>query len=611
MVDAVKRWIRQLTELLRNVPRLGTIRSKITFYLLIVSIAPILFLSFLSYYSAKEEIRSQISEHLKGIVSLKSGAIERWYRERREQIELLREIPGLQSKAAALMRTPFESRGSRPEYRDLDRTLGLYAAESEHYSEIFLMDEEGRIWYSTASDSEGQLKSNRPYFTAGIKYVFLQNMYYSLTLSRTTSTLALPVRHAEESVGVLAARLEVGRLGEIMRSYAGLRPEGDMYLVNNYNYFVTNPSEQAGYAMERVNYSEPVQRCLERQSDAGEYANYDKRDVLSAFTYLLDYQLCVVAELPSDVAYESVARLRYFTVALTVATLGVVIFVAFLLSSSISRPVRELTDATAVAAAGNLDQRIAVESHDELGTLASSFNIMIASLEVRTEELTRSNADLEQFGYIISHDLKEPLRSITGFMGLLDKKYGDRVDDKGRDYIARATAAADRMRQLIEDLLTYSRLTGQPREHEEIASQQLVREVLVSLTDAIETSEAQVEVGELPELLGEPALLHTLLQNLIANAIKFRSDQPPRIEVTAARDGQMWRFAVADNGIGIEEQYADRIFKVFQRLHPRSKYPGTGIGLAVCKKIVERHGGRIWFESQPGEGATFYFTIAD
>ncbi|ACY13913.1 sensor histidine kinase [Haliangium ochraceum] len=611
--------IRRLREFLY----FGSIRSKISFYLLLVSVVPILVLSFASFYNARQEIRGQLLEHLRGVVSLKSEAIERWYLDRRAQIQLLRETPDLREAARELLSGPFESRREGPEYRQIDRSLRLHTEHSAIYSEIFLMDTQGKIWYSSAPEAEGLVKSNRPYFIHGMKELFLQNTYYSLTLRRTTSTIALPLSAGGELIGVLAFRLNDERLGEIMAVYAGIETVGRMYLVNNYNHLVTSPEGRADYSVEQVSYSEPVQLCLARrnqtgehvnldgQPSAGEYTNHDGKQVLAAFHYLGDYRLCIVAEIDSEVAYRQVAGLRQFVIALTVVTLGVVMLIALWLSSSISRPVRKLTTMASVAASGNLDQQIHLALRDELGTLARSFNTMIASLKAHTDELTRINAELEEYGHIISHDLKEPLRTISGFMGLLGKKYGDRLDDRGRDYVDRAVAASVRMRQLIDDLRSYSRVAAQSQQPSAIALNVLVTDVLTNLTDAIETSDAHIECGELPEVYGVASLLATLVQNLIANAIKFRGDEPPSIHIAAEREGDAWRISVSDNGIGIDPSYSDRIYKMFQRLHPRSEYSGTGIGLAVCKKIVEYHHGRIWFESNPGGGTIFHFTIAD
>ncbi|GAB4567277.1 MAG: hypothetical protein Tsb0020_19690 [Haliangiales bacterium] len=589
----------------------GSIRSKISFYLLLVSVVPILVLSVASFYNAKQEIRKQQLEHLKGVVSLKSEAIDRWYLDRRTQIQLLRETPGLRHATLDLLSEPFESRHKNPGYRQLTRSLLLHVEHSAIYDEIFLMDTDGKVRYSTTPEAEGLVKSNRPYFTDGMKGLVLQNTYYSLSLRHTTSTMALPIEVGEEVIAVLAFRLNDDRLGEIMTAYAGIAAGGQMYLVNNYNYFVTDPEGRSGYSIERASYSKPVQLCLAKRDEAGEYANHDGRQVLAAFNYLADYRLCVVAEIASEIAYRQVVGLRNFVIVLTVVTLGVVTLIALWLSSSISRPVRELTTMASVAASGDLDQHIHLDLRDEVGTLARSFNTMIASLKARTDDLTRINAELEEYGHLISHDLKEPLRTISGFMGLVSKKYGDRLDDRGRDYVDRTVAASDRMRQLIDDLRSYSRVAVEPRQSSAIDTNLLVGEVLTNLTDAVETSNARVDIGELPEVYGVPSLLATLVQNLIINAIKFRGDDPPTVQITAEREDNAWRFSVKDNGIGIDPSYSDRIFKMFQRLHPRSEYPGTGIGLALCKKIVEHHGGRIWFESRPGEGTRFYFTIAD
>ena len=612
MAEAAQRSVRRSPmRRLHEFMYFGSIRSKISFYLLLVSVVPILILSLASFYNAKQKIRNQQLEHLKGVVSLKSEAIERWYFDRRTQVQLLRETPGLKHAIVDLLGEPFESRHKNPGYTQIARSLHLHVEHSAIYNEIFLMDTHGKVRYSTAPEAEGLVKSNRLYFTDGMKKLALQNTYYSLTLRRTTSTMALPVKVGEEVIAVLAVRLNDDRLGEIMTAYAGIDTSGQMYLVNNYNYFVTKPNGKASDASERASYSMPVQLCLADQNEAGEYANHDGQQVLAAFNYLADYRLCVVAEVASDIAYRQVVGLRNFVIGLTVITLGVVTLIALWLSSSISRPVRELTTMSSVAASGDLDQQIHLDLRDEVGTLARSFNTMIASLKARTDDLTRINAELEEYGYLISHDLKEPLRTITGFMGLINKKYSDRLDDKGRDYVARTVAASDRMRQLIDDLRSYSRVAAESHQSSAIDTTRLVDEVLTNLTDAIETSGARIEVGELPEVYGVPSLLATLVQNLIVNAIKFRGDEPPTVRITAEREANAWRFSVQDNGIGIDPSYSDRIFKMFQRLHPRNEYPGTGIGLALCKKIVEHHSGRIWFESRPGQGTRFYFTIAD
>ncbi|HMR65489.1 MAG TPA: PAS domain S-box protein [Anaerolineae bacterium] len=242
-----------------------------------------------------------------------------------------------------------------------------------------------------------------------------------------------------------------------------------------------------------------------------------------------------------------------------------------------------------------------------LGVSTSAYDI--TELKRVETELRRSNAELEQFAYVASHDLQEPLRAVAGMVQLLSQRYKGQLDDRADEYITHAVEASGRMQNLINDLLDYSRVDRFGRPFEPTAVEKSLQTVLANLQMAIQDSQAQISHDSLPTVMADPSQLGRVLQNLIGNALKFRGEAAPHIHVGATKEAQAWRFSVSDNGIGIEPQYFERIFLVFQRLHTRREYPGTGIGLSLCKKIIERHGGRIWVESQPGQGATFYFTI--
>ena len=235
----------------------------------------------------------------------------------------------------------------------------------------------------------------------------------------------------------------------------------------------------------------------------------------------------------------------------------------------------------------------------------------IAQRKLIAEDLARSNKDLEQFAYVASHDLQEPLRAVAGFVELLRMRLEKNLDDKGKEYMNHTVEGVKRMQNLINGLLEYSRIGTRGKKPELVDSKAALDRALAHLHMSISESGAEIIAGQLPKVNFDPVQLAQLFQNLISNAIKFRSEKTPQIRITAEHQDTQWKFAVADNGIGIEPQYADRIFLIFQRLHSRVKYPGTGIGLALCKKIVERHGGKIWVESKPGAGSTFYFTIPD
>jgi len=227
------------------------------------------------------------------------------------------------------------------------------------------------------------------------------------------------------------------------------------------------------------------------------------------------------------------------------------------------------------------------------------------------EELERSNAELEQFAYVASHDLQEPLRMVASFTQLLGRRYRGKLDQDADEFISFAVDGANRMQHLINDLLAYSRVGTRGKPLVPTDCNAVFKQARDNLAKAVEETSTVIYQAPLPVVLGDEVQLLQVFQNLIANAIKFRGPDSPQIQVTADRQGTDWVFAIRDNGIGIAPEHQERIFSIFQRLHQRSEYPGTGIGLAICKKVVERHGGRIWVESQPGKGSTFYFSIPE
>lgn len=231
-------------------------------------------------------------------------------------------------------------------------------------------------------------------------------------------------------------------------------------------------------------------------------------------------------------------------------------------------------------------------------------------LQRRSTRLERSNSDLEQFAYVASHDLQEPLRMVGNFTQLLQRRYAGQLDERADQYIEFAVDGVSRMQVLLNDLLEYSRVGAGEKQFETVAMGDICQAATVTLHRALEESGGTVEIATLPQVSGDPTQLHQLIQNLVANALKFRSPaRPPSITIGVEDAGDDWRFHVSDNGIGIEAQYFDKIFVMFQRLHDRDQYEGTGVGLAICKKVVIRHGGQLWATSIPGLEATFYFTI--
>ncbi len=319
--------------------------------------------------------------------------------------------------------------------------------------------------------------------------------------------------------------------------------------------------------------------------------------------------------------------------------LVLLVVLSSLLARRISHALNLIETGIGAYARGELDHRIEVRGQDEIAAVASALNQMAGNLReattrlvesrdglakevvkrewaerelaLKNDSLARSNQDLQQFAYVASHDLQEPLRAVSSYCDLLQKRYLDALDDRGRKYVSQALDGALRMSRMIDALLSFSRVTTSGGAFEPVDAADLLDQALSNLDSAIQEGGANVVKGPLPTVVADGPQIMRLFQNLVGNAIKFRNETAPEVHVTANRMDDAWEFSVRDNGIGIDPEYADRIFVIFQRLHGRDDYPGSGIGLAICKRIVERHGGAIRVASEPGGGADFRFTIPD
>ncbi len=230
-------------------------------------------------------------------------------------------------------------------------------------------------------------------------------------------------------------------------------------------------------------------------------------------------------------------------------------------------------------------------------------------LNISLEELKRSNYELQQFAYVASHDLQEPLRMVSSFSQLLEKRYKDRLDEDANEFIGFIVDGAQHMKLLIDDLLTYSRVTSHAKEFENVDLENVLDVVFSNLSFYLEENKVIITKDSLPVVFADPSQMGQIFQNLISNAIKFHNGSTPKIHISSQKSETEWIFAVADNGIGIDPNYQEQIFEVFKRLHTRNEYPGSGIGLSICQKIIQRHGGRIWVESKKDVGSTFFFTL--
>jgi signal transduction histidine kinase len=321
--------------------------------------------------------------------------------------------------------------------------------------------------------------------------------------------------------------------------------------------------------------------------------------------------------------HSSATVLDVTSITIAVALLLVITVVALIVRTAAIRPLTRLAGEARFVADGQFEHAVDRGGPREVHDLAVDVNRMRerilqelsavraanASLEARAVELERSNSELEQFAYVASHDLQEPLRKVASFCQLLQRRYIGQLDERADQYIEFAVDGAKRMQALIDDLLAFSRVGRSEREPALVSSASALSQARTNLGAEIRRSGATIATSELPVVRAEFSLITSLFQNLLSNAIKFRGEKAPQIEVSAAREDGSWLFSVTDNGIGIEPEFADRIFVIFQRLHDRAAYAGTGIGLAMCRKIVEHYGGKMWLDTSFQGGSRFFFTL--
>jgi signal transduction histidine kinase len=493
-----------------------------------------------------------------------------------------------------------------------------------------LSPDTGRIVASTAPSDEGTDRGQAAYFLNGRSAPYVQSVQYSVEEQQITIITAVPLHGAGgQLIGVLAGELNLDDLATIIKRHTGLRDSEDAFLLNSSSILVTQPLLLSDPAVLRqAILTEASKRCLAGGSDTILANDYRGVPAIIRYEWLDDRQLCLIVKVDQHDAFAPSDALGWQVLIFSAMIMGAGLFVAILLARTITGPILALQTGVARFIGGERNLHLPDTAPDEVGALARSFNQLVTTLSAqeadlqrytagleelvaaRTESLARSNAELEQFAYVASHDLQEPLRMVSSYTQLLARRYRGRLDSDADEFIGYAVDGATRMQKLINDLLAYSRVGTRLKPFAPVDCGVIVAQILANLALAIEESGAVVTHTALPVIPGDDSQLSQLFQNLIGNALKFHGPGAPQIHVAAERCDNEWVFSVRDNGIGIEATYFERIFVIFQRLHTRDEYPGTGIGLAICKKIVSHHGGRIWVESTYGQGTTFFFTLA-
>jgi signal transduction histidine kinase len=599
---------------------LTRLSTKLLLLFLLLAIIPPAVVGYLAYDNGRRTIERMTVDHLDSTSRFTEAAFERWIASNEMLLRSLASRPLLEEAVAILA----SNDQADPEYRAahdavLREHLGP-ALEEGHFLELAIIRaQDGLIVVSSDESLEGKYRESEPFFVEGKARTYVGKVSYSLSEGGAVMDISTPI-HDEQGdvIAVLAGHADLAEIAEIRRAATGVSSSEDAYLINTSRFFVTEPRFGEGFALKKAIHTEGAEACLERGDGMGLYDDYRGVPVLATYRWLPERELCILTELDQAEAFAPIVALRNATIAAGVVMVLIAASLGVIFTRTITGPVLQLVKATEEIGAGNLDYRIDVSGRDEIGQLGAAFNQMTRKrkqaedrLKQTMADLERSNKELEQFAYVASHDLQEPLRMVSSYTQLLARRYQDQLDQDAHDFITYAVEGAERMQRLINDLLAYSRLATRGKPFGKTDCQRALQETLANLRTAIDETKATVTHDPLPTVFADESQLIQVFQNVVSNAIKFHGQAPPVIQIGAERKNDEWVFSVRDNGIGIDPQYHERIFVIFQRLHSGDEYPGTGIGLALCKRIVERHGGRIWVESDLGEGATFCFTIPD
>lgn len=601
---------------------------------MLLSLIPITLVGYISFTKAKQFLEQSIINHLVATNETRKAEFEHWVRDKVIEIEMLASTPFFKAQVPGIILSHNSSKEHAVHHQSILEHLLPLTKKNMFTVMSILRAKDGLAMISTQQRQEGKFLDYQPYFKRGIRNTFVQNVFYDISTQSADMVISTPLTNQNGDVAaVLAAHMNLFDLSQIVEKYNKVFESENTYLVNKFNFFVTEPRFGNGFALKKTIHTKGVEAGLQHKSGIDFYLDYRNIPVIGVYSWMKERELCMISEIDQAEAYAPVFLLRNIIMLIAVIVVVIVIFLGWFIASTITRPLSSLVEATEEIGSDNLDLKIDVMGKGEFLKLEKSFNRMLKrlkeslvsknKLEAQVEEriqaeillgetmvkLTRSNQDLQQFAYVASHDLQEPLRMVASYTQLLSDRYGDKLDDRAKKYIFYAVDGATRMQQLIQDLLSLSRINTHASDFEQIDLNESVKIVLKQLEIKIKKTNAKIQVGDLPVIKGDPTQIGQLFQNLITNAIKFCKDTPPEISISAKREKNQWCLSVADNGIGIEEKYKEKIFIIFQRLHTRREYRGTGIGLAICKRIVERHGGDIWFESKPGEGSVFNFLL--
>ncbi len=588
----------------------------------------------LSYLYAREAMRGQVFRHMESVAESKATYVERLVAERVHDATVFAEGRALRDGILSLVPAR-AAHGEAGEEAQQIVTAGLrtFLDDYTDYLSASVTDvATGDQLFCVGTDMPGDCESH-----VGSPDVAESQAASGRWISpahrhddgRPTVALVVPIRHPEPAAGrteplaQLVLHLDLARsIHPFLNDLTGMGTTGEVVLVDGSGLALKDLRYEPNTALARKITALPALRAAGGETGVVEVDDYRPKPVLAAYRHLRTLGWGLVAKTDASEAYAPIRQLAILLASVGIAVAALTAGLAHWLAGRTARPIAQLSAAARAMANGDLTARVQTGGSDDIARLARDFNAMgdqlsriYGELEERvrdrTAQLERSNTDLEMFAFVASHDLREPLRIVTMSVQLLARRYDEELDEDAKKWIGRAVDGAARMATLIADILAFSRVGAADAAFEPTDLEAVLDQTLRYLEPAMAESDAIIARAPLPTVTCDASQFEQILQNLIGNAIKFRSEAAPRMEVAARRESAEWVFSVSDNGIGIAPEHADDIFDAFHRLHSKDEHPGTGIGLATCRRIVERHGGRIWVESRPEEGSVFYFTIPD
>ena len=639
----------------------GSLRRTLLFWFLSLSLLPLTGISLISYVNTRQTLFAEKQKALITVSTMKSRQISAFFNEKLIDLRVQSENMATTQFLAALTRAfrqsgkPLSKFVGSPEWAALIGARGGELATMRklaEYDDIFLIDATGNILFTVAREPdlgmnlfEGELSGTR--FAGACREAlktgtpnFSDLEFYAPSRGAVAGFLAAAVAdETGQNIGVIAFQIRGAAIDAIVHQKVGLGQTGDTHLVGP---DLILRSDDLFYpddgALKTRMDTEITRLWLAELGTTGGAAHeialrafvypgpHESKRVLgaSATIDIAGVQWLMIAEIEESETIAPARRLGILALVTLAVTGLLVLSISLLIANRIIRPVRDLSRVSKLAAAGNLDQRAQITTEDEIGELAASFNHMLKRIREAEETLSEQknqlvelnevlsarNQELDEFTYIASHDLQEPLRKLSSFCTLLERDIGDGIPENARTDMIFITDAAGRMQRLVQDLLALSRTGRAAMKRDWISLDECAERALVSLASRVQTTSAVITRDPLPYIFGDPSMMTQLYQNLIGNALKFMPPgRHPVIRLTADEKAGNMVFGVRDNGIGIKSEYVAQIFSPFKRLHGRTEYEGSGIGLAICRKTVERHGGRLWVDSWPGIGSHFKFTI--